>query len=569
MRSIKVNSLFIIIAAGFVLRLWGLDFGLPYQFHQDEPIVINHAFAFGSGDLNPHFFIIPPFCSYLVFFFYGLFFVIGKIFGLFSGTEQFALKFFSDPAIFYLIARLILGLIPGTLIIPLVYFLYKKLFGRQGALFAASTVAVSFLCVVNAHYAYLDNWLVVFILTTYIALLEMTANPSLKNYILAAVFLGLAGSAKYNAAFLVASFMTANAIIAAKKPQSKKFAFFMKYLFLTGFIALIVFVITNPFSVIDKQLFLNNVLKKIRIEYVGWLHHIVYSLNEGMGSALVLTGLLGFLAIILNRERSRGVFFISFPVIFYLQLAIRSQKFSRYVLPLVPFLAIAAGFFIFQVALPKANSPLKRKAVLLLSLLLLAGTLVKTIKADLLFSADDTRIQAKEWIEENIPVNIKIAMDHTFFRPPVPQTKEQILEKYSLAESQKELKALKEKKIGFLLASVEGKKTYAVFFLKKGPLKKGQFLSMSPAIEYNLDLLKGSGIQFVVINYNTAKADFIRKLNEKADVVAEFSPYYDEKIRFTYDAVDLTALPVGAKELFSRRLNGPALQIYKLKTEIQ
>ena len=78
-RSVK-KTLFMIILLGAVLRLWGISFGLPYQFHQDEPIIVNHALAYGTGDFNPHFFIIPPLTSYILFFFYGIYFFAGRAF---------------------------------------------------------------------------------------------------------------------------------------------------------------------------------------------------------------------------------------------------------------------------------------------------------------------------------------------------------------------------------------------------------------------------------------------------------------------------------------------------------
>ena len=59
--------LLLILAFAFFLRIWGVHFGLPYAYHADEPIVIHHALAYGSGDLNPHFFNIPPLVSYLLF----------------------------------------------------------------------------------------------------------------------------------------------------------------------------------------------------------------------------------------------------------------------------------------------------------------------------------------------------------------------------------------------------------------------------------------------------------------------------------------------------------------------
>ncbi|MEA3488885.1 MAG: hypothetical protein U9R44_00880, partial [Candidatus Omnitrophota bacterium] len=74
MRYVKKGPALIaaVILAGILLRVWGLGFGLPFQLHNDEPIIVNHAVAYGTGDLNPHFFIIPPLCSYLLFMCYGV-----------------------------------------------------------------------------------------------------------------------------------------------------------------------------------------------------------------------------------------------------------------------------------------------------------------------------------------------------------------------------------------------------------------------------------------------------------------------------------------------------------------
>ncbi|MBF0254446.1 MAG: hypothetical protein HQL11_04910 [Candidatus Omnitrophica bacterium] len=75
-----------IIGVGLVLRLAGLRFGL---FHADEPIVVNHALAYGTGDLNPHFFCIPPLVSYLLAGIYGLAFLWGTLWGASGGVADF------------------------------------------------------------------------------------------------------------------------------------------------------------------------------------------------------------------------------------------------------------------------------------------------------------------------------------------------------------------------------------------------------------------------------------------------------------------------------------------------
>jgi len=84
-----------ILLIGFSLRLWGVHFGLPHLYHADEPIVVNHALAYGTGDFNPHFFKIPPLVSYLLFICYGVFFVLGRAFGFFAGVQDFEFLFYS------------------------------------------------------------------------------------------------------------------------------------------------------------------------------------------------------------------------------------------------------------------------------------------------------------------------------------------------------------------------------------------------------------------------------------------------------------------------------------------
>ena len=83
-----------ILALGLALRLAGVSFGLPHLYHADEPIVVNHALAYGTGDFHPHFFKIPPLVSYLLFLFYGLSYLVGKGIGLFQNVGDFELLFF-------------------------------------------------------------------------------------------------------------------------------------------------------------------------------------------------------------------------------------------------------------------------------------------------------------------------------------------------------------------------------------------------------------------------------------------------------------------------------------------
>ncbi len=567
-KQIQNISIGVILTLGFIMRMGGADFGLPYALHQDEPIVVNHAIAYGSGDFNPHFFIIPPLCSYLLFAFYGCYFVIGKFFSIFAGVDDFAMAFFHDASAFYLIGRFILGIIPGTLAIGLTAMLYRKLFGGKGASYAAAIMAFSFLPVINSHYSYTDSMLVCFILLVYISLLSIIRMPSVKNYVVSGIFLGLAVGVKYNAATLALTFFIAHVLAVLNNSFDKKRIFGDKNILYGALSSIAAFIVTNPFSMLDYGAFLHTVFGGIRNNYFGWTYHLTYSLAQGIGWGLLATGAIGAICVIVLKGVKKAVFIFSFPFAFYLHLVFSSQRFSRYGLPLVPFLAICAAFLFYEAVLPRIRTQRARQMVLLAAFVLVLPSLAKSLKADILFSGDDTRVSATEWLTGNIPEGTRIAVDHTSFRPQILQSREQLLEKRNIAEYQKGLGEEKSKKIDYLIESIEGKKTYSVYFLTHGDKKGGQFLSTVPTIAYDVDVLVGHGVEYVVINHNTfsgEKDDFIRELSRKADVVAEFSPYYDGKVRRPFDPIDATFSPISDKELFSRKMTGPCMVVYKLR----
>lgn len=569
MKKIPTKSIFFIIVLGFILRIWGINFGLPFYLHQDEPIVVNHAFAYGAGDFNPHFFIIPPLCSYILFACYAILFIIGKLTCLFGGTEDFALLFISNPSVFYVIGRIILGVIPATISIYLVYFLYKKLFSDRGACFAAAIYSFSFLTVVNGHYAYLDNLMVLFVLLAFLFLIKMIEKPILKNYLFSAIFIGLAASTKYNAILLLVSFYVAHLMVIKEHKFSKINFILDRRLWIACLFIITTFALTNPFSILDWNLFFASITGKIRHTYIGWSHHIKYSLFEGVGPVLTVIGIAGLFVMFLKEKKAKIILFLSFPVLFYVHLVFCSQAFSRYVLPLIPFISIGAAYFIYVVLFRNNNKRSADVFVLFLSCILVISTLIKAIKADMLFSGPDTRSVSANWIMKNLPQGTKIAVDHTSFRPQIMQSEEQLIEKYKITNSQQGLEDLKNKKLELMIKSVKCGKPYNVYFLTAKVEERGQFLSTVPAISYSIKDLKDKKIEYVVLNYfstNEDKKNFMRDIKEKADLIIAFSPYYDGKIRESYEDIDRTFMPIISKEIFNVKMTGPCIEIYKLRS---
>ena len=96
-----------LLALGLGLRLWGLDWGLPWAFHPDEVNYVDRAQELiTSGSLNPRYFENPSLLTYLI----ALELVVVRVLGPLAGPLRFDL-----PATAYLLARLdsaLLGVFP-------------------------------------------------------------------------------------------------------------------------------------------------------------------------------------------------------------------------------------------------------------------------------------------------------------------------------------------------------------------------------------------------------------------------------------------------------------------------
>lgn len=566
MGSKEKTILLFIILTGFALRVWGLGFGLPFQFHQDEPMMVNHALAYGTGDLNPHYFALPPFTSYLLFFVYGLLFLAGKIAGIWAGGREMAVYFFKDPTVFYLSGRMAAGVLPGTFNILLTYILARKVMGERPALFAAAVMAVSFLNVINSHYIYVDTLLVTGVLLTFIALGRMTGLPSLGNYLLCGICIGFSAGVKYNGVLLVVPFLAAHVLVS--RGTGFKLTVLSGKAWAAAAAAVFTFIAANPYMLLSPGEFLGSIAVQSRaFWYTGWQHHFIYSLREGLSAPILLAGSAGLIILLMRTGWGRVAG--SFWGIFYLVLVFRSQHFARYVLPLVPFVSMGAAYVLFGDTAQRYRIARSPGYAFLVCILFLPPVLFKSITADMLFSSTDTRVVSAGWIKDNLSPGSALACDSTNFRPALNQTYSQLEEKKKTIGNEGGLSGAKELKLSYMMeAAQEEGEGYPVYFMFEEPEKEGQFLATTPAVPYSIQGLKARGIRYVVINEQLefpAKDDFVRALKAEATALKQFSPYKDGVVRHPYDTIATTCIPVTSRELYSRKTMGPAMTVYEIK----
>jgi len=126
---------------------------------------------------------------------------------------------------------------------------------------------------------------------------------------------------------------------------------------------------------------------------------------------MLIAGGLGLLFAIVRR-RPADLVLLAFVIPFYLLIA-GSQSthlyYQRYMIPLLPLLAILAGRLLASVAdvlpIPRLG---RASAVLVASLALLTPALLDSLHWTAVYARGDTRLEALEWMEDHVPAGTKV-----------------------------------------------------------------------------------------------------------------------------------------------------------------
>ncbi|MFV2006656.1 MAG: ArnT family glycosyltransferase [Longimicrobiales bacterium] len=412
-----------IVLLAAILRLYALNFGFPHtQATPDEIQLARRSLRFFTGDLNPHFYEYPTLYLYLVAAVYGAAALFQSLLG--ADFATILLDEAVRPISVVFSARMVSAL-AGTATPVVVYFAAKTLSGRRAGLAAALFMAVSVVHVRDSHFGRSDALLTLFIALAGLFVLRAHDYGTRREYIWTGVFAGLAASTKYvglvfggpvvalhwwafvrgarewrledgSAPSIVRSLvvMTWRSVLDAR-------------LWLFGLAAVSAFVMFTPFSILDFEIFSNHFLSQmghlkgghgLDLGVGGW-YHLRYTLPLGLGWPVFLGGIAGAgIAFRQNWERS-AVFFM-FPVLFYLLTADSRTVFLRYMLPLFPFVSVAAGIF---TAFLIDRLPDARRVVLggLLVGLFAAPSLYAAVQFDRMLARTDSRVLAGRWLQEN------------------------------------------------------------------------------------------------------------------------------------------------------------------------
>jgi len=420
--------IYILLAVCVAFYIFGIWYGLPYFFVGDEQSLIGGALK--MLQLKNPFPVLQPqefnllYYPVLIPYVLNLFFIpvllVFYFVGGFSGLNVFQDYLILNSGALIITARIV-SVLFGLGLVFLIYQITKEIIKNSWAsLLGATIFGLSFYQLQMSHFARHWIYTAFFAASILYCAIKIYFTREKKWYLLAGVTGGLSFGASYVGILYLVFVFWAHFFTGAEswqeKIKSSNWWYFvlvfvgLSFLFFAIYPQAFLAVISGggaPFGVKSLEGFLGAVL------YMGK----VLIFMDPVITALVVLGLIYFV-----RKRKNGYFL--YPALFLIVIYPALLYFifheePRYIFLLGPIFAILAGEVIFW-TLSQKNIVLKYGIVLVAIIF----SLIINIRYDLLLTRSDTRILAKNWIEQNIPSGSSILVN--FSQLHIPQTKESI-----------------------------------------------------------------------------------------------------------------------------------------------
>ncbi len=398
-----------VVLLGAILRVYGITFGLPQNYHPDEVPKVNAIMRMvAAGNLDPDYFLHPSLLLYSTYF-------VNSVFHLFGMTGEFR-----DTA--FLAGRTV-SCLAGIGSVYLTYLLGKRLFSAQVGLLGAALLAVYPLHVVSSRYLKEDSLMIFLSLATMVAAVTAAQRGSRGWTCLAAFLAGVTASSKYSGILMAA--------VVAGIPWFRSRSFLPdRQLLKTTLVALLLvpvgFVLCTPYSILNFNRFIshfdserehmlrghNHIVITAWSQY--WMYHFARSILPGMSN---LGAMLSIIAVgfLLWRRRVEDLTLVGFVLLFYLPAewvkAKPSPQAERYIVPCLPFLGLAAAVLIQELRLRGRS---------IASLGLLCGAFFFPFIRTLELSSEivqDTRIETRDWMLASLPPGSRVLLEWPSYSP--------------------------------------------------------------------------------------------------------------------------------------------------------
>ncbi|CAN5201612.1 hypothetical protein BH11PAT1_BH11PAT1_7030 [soil metagenome] len=421
----------IIIILGLFTRFYGLNWDQGYHLHPDERAIVLftlklafprtiHEFLAATSGWNPHFFAYGSLPLYLLYAAAGIASHLSFSLGSYDGIN--------------LVGRGI-SASADVAIILLLFFLGKKLFSPFVGILSACFYTMSTFALQAAHFYAVDTMLTLFTLLALFSLIQFQMTHRYKRLVGFAVCLGLAVATKISAIILLTPFILTLLYVlfhewqTAHSSLSKKISVMARHGFLlcstVGIVLVLTFAFCEPYALISFSEFWKQTSQQSEmtrsaftfpytLQYVGIIPYLyelkqIFFWGQGPFLAFICFGGVIYTSLFFYKhpEKKNLGILLSFFWIYFAVVGSFAVGFMRYMLPLYPLFCLfgAYGYVTFLHRLPRSF----HIATLTLTLLLI---LILPVSFLHIYTQPNTRVQATEWILNNIPQGSTIAGEH-------------------------------------------------------------------------------------------------------------------------------------------------------------
>jgi hypothetical protein len=425
-RLVGLLSVSAVVALGGLLRFYGLAWGAPYfHFHIDE-----HFVFVGAERLRVS---MEAAATSGKFFMYGtlpmhLLNIAVWIYEWVKGP--LVLTAFQDQITYMVMGRAISATM-GTATILVVYAIGRRVAGRQAGLIAAALLATSVIHIAESHSFRVDLPMIFFAAVAWLLAIRIAEEGRWRDYLWSGVAIGAAIGSKYSAAFVLGVVAVAH-LLAPNRPQTWRDIRGWVAWTVRGLspvvLSVAVFAMVNPMAILYYDKARQDILDQIVNPLTGtskplWiaqfadvqpqLYWFTTNLWWGLGPALEIAGLAGIAWLLWQRTRTAAVA-AAFPVIYFLVAGRTIAPMARYVLPLAPAFAVAAG------ALCSALIERRRWRSLGIGVatVVVATTALYAFAYMNIYRSPDARLSASEYLSLTVPAGSRILVEPSHNIPP-------------------------------------------------------------------------------------------------------------------------------------------------------
>lgn len=570
---LHVAALSAITLLALFLRVDGLQWGLPAIYNMDEVSIMARALSFAKGTLNPGNFLYPTFYFYVLFGWVGVYLGLVWVTGGVSSLAELQQLYFTDVTGIFTAGRLLTA-VCGTLTVPVVYRLCTRLFDWRTGIASALFLAAAPIAVRDAHYVKHDVPATLVMMLAMLAISRVwpavrTGDTPHRTVVLAGAACGVAFSTHYYSIFL--SLPLAWAIL--RRWAGDGVQTVVRQLVIGGIVSAVVFFALSPFILVEPTVALRDIVANRQIVIdravdsgafakAGRYAELLWV--DSIGRGVLLLGLAGAAWLTITAP-ARGVLLLLFPVSFFVFIS-NTTPATRYLNPILPFLAIFAGAVLWHLA-RRLRAP--GVAVWAVIVACAAPPLLSSARSNAFFKTDDTRTLAQAFIERTIPPNETILVQP--YSVALTPSRESLVE--ALTKNVGSVERASTKFQIQLSLDPYPAPAYRLIWLGSGGFD-AEKIYVDPA-----DLtrpggwttLEQLGIKYVILKrYNHLEPElesFANELSRRGRLIAAFSPYRataseadrqkNEPFLHNTDGVIVDALERPGPPLEIWQLNGP------------